>query len=803
MDLHINTLDDFVVKIKTLKKKYRRSRLFFYALSCVCVFFLFFIYETQVCGSYSYILSLFASSLIFFGCREKKVDISRKDIICFLEISTRSDLLEKIEKCNLNPFDLIINTSSISEQDQNNWKDVFSDIFSDIKSYETKKTRRSFKVFFGLLIVLVLGVFYTKPQGDFSFLKSIFFRNFVSVEVEDLEKIESVSEDKKVGNQKYNLNPLFSKKIVLPPKNLVTINLYSSLISGMGVDLINAEDGSLYQTFQLACNNEKKVCSVTISISRNVYLKIPSYSGNNLALFITTSQQVPIVSLSSGVDGSDYVLDETSIPLDIEVKSKTGLDRIWLEFKSQKRSYEELVSQVLKTDTFSYSDKYPLILEQYMEEDMEEFEIQAVAQDRSIPHPLVGRSDPILIRVASSYGMYKKVLENLKSLKTKIEENILTKQTQDISSMMDDIYKKAMKLSFFDAWDRNRLTRINNEVRNFSNDSSKYGLLDDIDDFLFEHEMMDFRERDRDFFVATRILSTLIKERKNLDHAFERIISFLQEREKLWNLRVQKVRKMIFKIPPMWDRGVVKSFYDDIDKLKKLESIYDNPQYESILSELTRRYKSWIEELEAYEDEAEKAMDKKREKSMASFKEELKKLQKQQDDISKDLDKANQPERKIKISSDEAFIRLKQTSNISGTKSLKMKMSSFMPKTKTRLDLAIDAMNQVVEKLDSKDYVTAESFSDLASRLLRDSESSAQREQRQSRGNRSRRKISSSNYHGQAIIGRDIEIIHRYTVDKKYRDNIMEDIQNELRNSSDLDSETKSYLKNYLKQVVR
>ena len=46
--------------------------------------------------------------------------------------------------------------------------------------------------------------------------------------------------------------------------------------------------------------------------------------------------------------------------------------------------------------------------------------------------------------------------------------------------------------------------------------------------------------------------------------------------------------------------------------------------YEVFLSSLNNSYKIWIDELEKFEDEAQDSMDKKREKSMASLKEELK-----------------------------------------------------------------------------------------------------------------------------------------------------------------------------------
>ncbi len=799
-------LESFVLRVRNLKRRNQKLRFLFFIIICILVFALIYMYESRVVNfsSIPFILSLFISIVIFLGCLEKKKLITKNEVLAFLEISYlgSKDSSSIIKK---NPFLLKEEDSSLSQEDQSYWLDEFKKIYSDLRVNERRRCLVVSKVL-GILMILVLGLgYYLKPYGDLSFIRSIFLRHFVWVEVEDIDENTGIrTQGGEV--QKYSLNSFFTKKIVLPPKNIVTVKLNSSRgvdEVGNSVDLISTEDNSLYQSFRLSCSSEERLCSVSFSVNKNLYLKIPGYSGRRLVLFITTSEQVPSLKLSTNLDISDYISDDTSVPLQIEATSKVGLTRIWLELKANKRSHEELVSMVLNKDTFKYSDSYPLVFEPYIEEDTEEFEVRALASDQSTPLPLIGASDPLIIKVASSYGLYKNVLEKLKQLKSQIEENILSKGKNDIKSLMSTIIDKSTNLSFFDFWDRQRLEQIEEGVARLSNDPISYKVLDEIDDFLFEHEMLDFRERDRDFFVATRILSKLIKDRKKLDHAFLRLDSFLEERDKIWQMRVQRINESLSKTPPMWSQVKNKIFHQDLSKLKNLESIYDNPKTESMLNKLNNSYKSWIEELEKYEDEAREAMEKKREKSMASLKEELRELQKQQDEISKDLDKATTPERKTEISSNEASIRLKQKANISGVKGLKMKISSFMSKSKTRLDFAEEAMNKVIEQLDSKDYLQAESASDMAARLLRDAQTAAEREQKQARQQRSRRRVSSSNYHGKSIIGQDIQIIHRYSVDRRYRENILEDIQNELQNSSELDTDSKDYLKKYLKQVVR
>ena len=44
---------------------------------------------------------------------------------------------------------------------------------------------------------------------------------------------------------------------------------------------------------------------------------------------------------------------------------------------------------------------------------------------------------------------------------------------------------------------------------------------DKLDDFLFEHEILDDRERDRDFFVATRALTRLVEKKPS-----KRLVNF-------------------------------------------------------------------------------------------------------------------------------------------------------------------------------------------------------------------------------------------------------------------------------------
>jgi DNA repair exonuclease SbcCD ATPase subunit len=78
-----------------------------------------------------------------------------------------------------------------------------------------------------------------------------------------------------------------------------------------------------------------------------------------------------------------------------------------------------------------------------------------------------------------------------------------------------------------------------------------------INDFLFEHEILDDRERDRDFFVAARSLSRLIeieqaKRPVGLASVTQRASEFLKDRIERWKLRMARVNPDL--APEMWPK---------------------------------------------------------------------------------------------------------------------------------------------------------------------------------------------------------------------------------------------------------
>ena len=81
--------------------------------------------------------------------------------------------------------------------------------------------------------------------------------------------------------------------------------------------------------------------------------------------------------------------------------------------------------------------------------------------------------------------------------------------------------------------------------------------------------------------------------------------------------------------------------------------------------------------------------------------------------------------------------------------------------------------------------------------MLRDAAHLAQKQQEKaSRGKRKR--PSGDNYFGKSIDGGDIEIKRQYSVDPRYREQVLDDVQSELFQGTD-----QSVLDSYLRETLR
>jgi hypothetical protein len=86
----------------------------------------------------------------------------------------------------------------------------------------------------------------------------------------------------------------------------------------------------------------------------------------------------------------------------------------------------------------------------------------------------------------------------------------------------------------------------------------------------------------------------------------------------------------------------------------------------------------------------------------------------------------------------------------------------------------------------------------MAGRLLRQAEQAAQRARDSGQDRGRRRRVNGDNYYGQSIVGGDVEIKREYEVDRKYREDILDEVSR-----SRVDDDDKILLDRYTREVVR
>lgn len=552
---------------------------------------------------------------------------------------------------------------------------------------------------------------------------------------------------------------------------------------------------------------------ITFAVSESVELFIPTLSANRpLARLIVRQLPIPKVSLTPVDALHDPWPDDQPLNLKIRVSAEHSLQLVRLLIKSGSRVAKELVANVMTEDRNTLTTEYRLHLEPYVESDLAQVEIVAEAVDRSLPTPLIGQSRPLRINTASAYGRYKVALETLRKLKTLLDETIsqkspeLSKEAIDLANQSEE---QSDRSPFFDGLDRVQIHRFRRATEDLSQQNDFGQILDlsqSINDFLFEHEILDDRERDRDFFVATRSLSRILeqtasKRPMSLQNMTSRLHQFLDDRHKRWQKRVERLAAE--NTPPNWQTiHQEKPFHKAIEKILLLDANSSrNPKLRSeqmtILSKTVSDYRAWIEALEAHEDKSREQQERQRQEGLASARNALRELQQRQGEVSAELDRADQ---KTPAQMSEQWIstKLKQASNVRDTKQLEGQMRALAPSAGARIEAAIKAMEATLDSGNQGNYAQSESNSDLAGRLLRQAERSASQSQqrRQSRGRR--RRVTGDNYYGQSVVGDDIEINRNYEVERRYREDILDEIQD-----ANLDEDQRALLENYLRQIVR
>ena len=173
----------------------------------------------------------------------------------------------------------------------------------------------------------------------------------------------------------------------------------------------------------------------------------------------------------------------------------------------------------------------------------------------------------------------------------------------------------------------------------------------------------------------------------------------------------------------------------------------------------------------------------------------LREIQQRQTRISTYLDKAAQ-RNKEELQQGWATTRMRQNTNIGAAKPLLQQLQAVSPQAAQRLQNAVKAMQATVDSGEAQEFVTAESYSDLAGRMLRHTRA-ATRQRLPSRRQR-RRRVAGDRYHGQPVIGGYIELQRDYRVNKRYREDILEEIRR-----SNLLEKHRHLLDAYLRRVYQ
>jgi hypothetical protein len=618
------------------------------------------------------------------------------------------------------------------------------------------------------------------------------------------------------------LSPGRPVEIELLSQNLVELKYRGTRKESAPTVELKKEDGAIFQTFQMSqirddqSSDADRIYSVTFAVDETVGLFIPVLSQDKLATIKVRQLPVPRVKLAGPMtpDGEPWP-DDQLLPLEIEAKSENPLQVIQLVIRSGSRTSKELVNRVMAEDKTEIATSYSLLLEPFVESDVAEVEIVAEAIDRSLPSPLVGRSQPFRITTASAYGRYRETLRTLRELKSAIDEQLNEVQPQlqpEMKEMADKAAKQAENSPFFDGLDRVQISRFPNMVGDAKDENSSAKMMDlsnELNNFLFEHEILDDRERDRDFFVAARSLSRLIEQAREkravaVPKVLDRMNTFLDDRNERWRMRVER-------LPPERQPKQAattldgKPFHKAMANIRSgLSGAEETVQMRNAalknLSETVVQYRQWIEDLEAAEDQHREQQEKQRQEGLANAQNELKELQKRQGEISQKLDRSIEKMESQKEQLDEEWpaTRMSQNANIKDTRRLENQLRSLSPTAGARIKAAIEAMEGTLENGNNGKYPVAESASDLAGRLLRQAESAAQNSQKRQRNRGRRRQVTGDNYYGQSVVGGDIEIKREYQVDRRYREDILQEVQ-----SSNVEEENKVLLDNYLRQVIR
>lgn len=576
------------------------------------------------------------------------------------------------------------------------------------------------------------------------------------------------------------------------------------------------KDGKLMQTFKLMRIGDAReddasgTFALRFAQSEDAELYLSTISTSKSVASIKVKKlPVPRVTLSSMARPNEPWADDKPLPLIIDVKADNPLQAVQLHIKAGERESRELVSEVMAQDKKDLNTRYNLALESYMEQDVQEIEIVAEAMDRSVPVPLVGRSKPIVVQVASAYGRYKMSLDTLRQIKTLLDASLQSQtpiNAKEMKELSEKVQTQADDSPFYDGLDRQQLNQMNQAfeiLEQRPNMQIAMKVSEDLNRFLFEHESLDDRERDRDFFIGARTLSRVLeqdkKERKlEVEDVMKKLQTFAKERADRWEKRVERLTPE--NRPEGWKAIKDNPIAQGLAPIKGADDKGDTRTAIQTLSKNVERYRQWIEELEAKEDSSRKQQEEQRQQGLADARNTMKELQRRQGSVSTKLDKAgDRPQEEMQQSWN--AVRMDQNSNIQGAKQLEGQLRSLSPEAGERIKAAAEAMEATVGSGGEGKFVDAETSSDIAGRLLQQADSAARQSQQESQQRGRRRRVSSDQYYGNQITGGDVDLKRNYQVNRRYREDVLNDIRDVKRQESSEEADT--LLEDYLRRVIR
>ncbi|HYX37127.1 MAG TPA: hypothetical protein VE954_28835 [Oligoflexus sp.] len=600
-------------------------------------------------------------------------------------------------------------------------------------------------------------------------------------------------------------------------QNLIEVLVTAQPESAPSLQLKDSKGKSL-QTFRLVKaagpegNETTGRFSVTFALTEDAQIFLSTISTSTpTAVFKVKRLPVPDVTLTTIADPEEAWPDDKPLPLDIFVKAEHPLQSVQLIIKAGERTHKELVTEVLAQDKMDLETSYSLPLESYMDKDEQELEIVAEATDRAITGPLVGRSKPLVIKVVSAYGRYQLTLRTLAEAKKEIDMALQGKDgfnAKHLTELGQKAVKQAEDSPYFDGLDRHQIRLFQqtfDAIAKKPDMELTVQVSEDLNRFLFEHESLDDRERDRDFFVAARTLSRLLEQKAEerkvpVNKMVERTKNFLAERHRRWERRMQNITPE--NRPQEWEQVQKKPFTQALAQIEKMDTSKP-PQTDDALQKLSQtveQYRQWIEALESKEDLSRAEQEKQRQQGLANAQNQLRELQKRQSSVSTKLDKSGEREEKD-LQEAWASVRMDQNSNIKGTRELESQLRSMSPTAGERMKAAVAAMEATVNSGNENQFGEAESASDMAGRLLQQAESAARQSQRDNGKRGRRRRVTSDQYYGNQVAGGDVDLRRDYQVNRRYREDVLDDVRElKKRESSE---ETDSLLEDYLRKVIR